>query len=190
MPGAFPPPPPSPTSISRRSWRSRHDPGADAIHPGYGFLAENAAFARACAEAGVIFVGPSPEAIAAMGDKIEARRIAGEAGVPLVPGSDGPVATVAEALAWAGQQATPWRSKPRAAVGDADFASPTTPARSRRPLPARPARRHASSPTPRSISSATWSSRATSKCRSWPTPTARSWRSATATARSSAATRS
>lgn len=61
---------------------------ADALHPGYGFLAENAEFVQACEEQHLIFVGPSSEAIRKMGDKAEARRIAGEAGVPLVPGGD------------------------------------------------------------------------------------------------------
>ena len=63
------------------------DAGADAIHPGYGFLSENADFARACADAGIVFVGPSPDAIATMGDKITAKRVASARGVPVVPGS-------------------------------------------------------------------------------------------------------
>jgi acetyl-CoA carboxylase biotin carboxylase subunit len=60
--------------------------GADCIHPGYGFLSENAGFSEACAEAGITFLGPSADAIRQMGDKVEARRVADEAGVPLVPG--------------------------------------------------------------------------------------------------------
>ncbi|MFN8590730.1 MAG: acetyl-CoA carboxylase biotin carboxylase subunit [Thermomicrobiales bacterium] len=74
--------------------------GAAAIHPGYGFLSENAEFALACQDAGLVFVGPPAPAIAAMGDKIASRRLAHQANVPVVPGSDGAVTTIEEALAW------------------------------------------------------------------------------------------
>ena len=63
--------------------------GADAVHPGYGFLAENADFAQACRDAGLIFLGPSPDAIRAMGDKARAKTLMTEAGVPCIPGYEG-----------------------------------------------------------------------------------------------------
>ena len=72
--------------------------GADAIHPGYGFLAENADFAEICEAHNIIFVGPTPEQIRAMGDKAEAKRLMREAGVPVIPGSDGVVEDLDEAI--------------------------------------------------------------------------------------------
>jgi acetyl-CoA carboxylase, biotin carboxylase subunit len=73
--------------------------GADAVHPGYGFLSENAKFARACASAGIMFIGPPPEAMDEMGEKTRARRKAIEAGVPVVPGMKEPIPEGGEAAA-------------------------------------------------------------------------------------------
>ena len=81
--------------------------GADAIHPGYGFLSERADFAAAVQEAGLIWIGPDPSVIEALGDKIEARRIAEAVGAPLVAGTPGPVETPAEALAFAKEHGLP-----------------------------------------------------------------------------------
>jgi acetyl-CoA/propionyl-CoA carboxylase, biotin carboxylase, biotin carboxyl carrier protein len=72
--------------------------GAEAIHPGYGFLAENAPFAQACEDAGIVFIGPPPSAIEAMGSKTKARELMQAAGVPIVPGTTEPVATPADAM--------------------------------------------------------------------------------------------
>src|SRR5271167_4323444 len=72
--------------------------GAQAIHPGYGFLAENAPFAKACEDAGIVFIGPPASAIEAMGSKTRARELMQAAGVPIVPGTTEPVETVADAL--------------------------------------------------------------------------------------------
>lgn len=81
--------------------------GADAIHPGYGFLSENAQFAEIVEAHGIIFVGPKPEHIRTMGDKIEAKRTAGALGLPLVPGSDGAISDLAEAKAIAAKAGYP-----------------------------------------------------------------------------------
>jgi acetyl-CoA/propionyl-CoA carboxylase, biotin carboxylase, biotin carboxyl carrier protein len=78
-------------SVARRS-------GADAVHPGYGFLAENAEFARAVIDAGLIWIGPSPEAIEKLGDKVSARHIAEKVGAPLAPGTLNPVSGASEVL--------------------------------------------------------------------------------------------
>ena len=71
--------------------------GCDAIHPGFGFLSENSGFAQLCERSGITFIGPRPEVIERMGNKAEAIRLARGAGVPVVPGSGGPVASAEEA---------------------------------------------------------------------------------------------
>src|SRR5215831_4978262 len=83
------------------------DAGADAVHPGYGFLAENAAFARAVIDAGLTWIGPPPAAVDALGDKVSARRIAQEVGAPLAPGTDGPVSSADEVDAFAARYGLP-----------------------------------------------------------------------------------
>lgn len=70
----------------------------DAIHPGYGFLSERSDFAQAVIDAGIRFIGPSPKVVQQMGDKVAARQAAIEAGVPIVPGTPGPVTTTEEAV--------------------------------------------------------------------------------------------
>ncbi|MEI5680788.1 biotin carboxylase N-terminal domain-containing protein [Mesorhizobium sp. CCNWLW179-1] len=80
---------------------------ADAVHPGYGFLSERAEFAYAVLEAGMKWVGPSPEVITALGDKVEARRVAAKVGAPLVKGSDGPLASAKEAVDFAREVGLP-----------------------------------------------------------------------------------
>ncbi|MFI6035581.1 acetyl/propionyl/methylcrotonyl-CoA carboxylase subunit alpha [Streptomyces sp. NPDC051315] len=91
--------------------------GAQAVHPGYGFLAENAGFARACADAGLVFIGPPAEAISLMGDKIRAKETVRAAGVPVVPGSSGSGLTDAQLVEAARRIGVPVLLKPSAGGG-------------------------------------------------------------------------
>jgi acetyl-CoA carboxylase biotin carboxylase subunit len=91
--------------------------GADAIHPGYGFLSERAGFARLCRDAGITFVGPSPEAIDAMGSKVESRRLMMDAGVPVVPGGRDPLPDLEAARAAAAEIGYPVMLKAAAGGG-------------------------------------------------------------------------
>src|SRR3712207_2460291 len=87
-------------SVARRS-------GADAVHPGYGFLAENADFARAVIDAGLTWIGPSPEAIERLGDKVSARHVAEKVGAPLAPGTLNPVEGADEVLEFVEEHGLP-----------------------------------------------------------------------------------
>ncbi len=95
--------------------------GAEAIHPGYGFLAENAGFAAACDEAGVVFIGPPASAIEAMGSKTRARELMAAAGVPIVPGTTAPVETVADARVAAAEIGYPVACKAAGGGGGKGF---------------------------------------------------------------------
>ncbi|MCL2755221.1 MAG: ATP-grasp domain-containing protein, partial [Oscillospiraceae bacterium] len=81
--------------------------GVDAIHPGYGFLSENTAFAKACEDAGLIFIGPPSEVLAQMGDKLAAKKAADDAGVPTIPGTKSPLASAEEAKRYAAEFGLP-----------------------------------------------------------------------------------
>jgi acetyl-CoA/propionyl-CoA carboxylase biotin carboxyl carrier protein len=169
--------------------------GAEAIHPGYGFLAERSAFARAVEHAGLVFVGPSSDSIEALGDKLNARRFAGEAGVPIVPGTLLPAKVdrpdeVAAIIAEATRIGFPLLVKAAAGGGGRGMRRVTAPAE----LPAALAggSREAADAfgdgsvyLEREISPA-----GTSRCSCSATSPAASSRSASATARSSAAIRS
>ena len=116
--------------------------GAEAIHPGYGFLSENAAFARRCAEAGITFVGPPAAAIDAMGDKVESKRIAEQAGVSVIPGFNGVVESAEHAVAVAEDIGYPVRN---AASSFCTHTSRRWRAGGASPLP------HKSTPSPRPL---------------------------------------
>jgi acetyl-CoA/propionyl-CoA carboxylase biotin carboxyl carrier protein len=101
--------------------------GAEGIHPGYGFLAENADFARACAEAGITWIGPPPEAIEAMGSKTKAREIMAEAGVPIVPGATEPAVDIEAARKQAEEAGYPVACKAAGGGGGKGFRVAMTP---------------------------------------------------------------
>ncbi len=164
--------------------------GAEAIHPGYGFLSENAKFARACRDAGIVFIGPSPESMEMMGSKTRARQNMKKANVPFVPGTDTGLSSAAEALAVAEAIGYPVMLKAAAGGGGKGMSMVRTRRRTA-PLPWKPlrARPCAPSATPRSTSRSSSKTRATSKCRSSATPRATSSTSPSASAACSAAIR-
>ena len=164
--------------------------GAEAVHPGYGFLSERPAFAEALAKAGIAFIGPTPDAIAAMGDKIESKKLAAAAGVSTVPGYLGVIADAGEAATG--------RARHRLSGDDQGLGRRRRQGHAHRPrrrrdcaraFPARSTRPSRALPTTASSSRNTSRSRATSKSRCWATRTAMSCIWASANARSSAATR-
>ena len=114
--------------------------GADAIHPGYGFLSERAGFARLCRDAGITFIGPSPEAIDAMGSKVESRRLMMAAGVPVVPGGKDPLPDLDSAAAAAETIGYPVMLKAAAGGGGKGMRHDRLRRRAAERLPRRPLR--------------------------------------------------
>ena len=112
-------PPPAAESylLADKIIQAAKDTGADAIHPGYGFLSERESFALACKDAGIAFIGPPANAIAAMGDKIESKKLARDAGVNTVPGSEGAIDSTEDGLTWANKIGYPVMMKASAGGG-------------------------------------------------------------------------
>jgi acetyl-CoA/propionyl-CoA carboxylase biotin carboxyl carrier protein len=160
--------------------------GADAVHPGYGFLAENADFARAVQAASLTWIGPPPEAIEALGDKVQARHIALEVDAPLTPGTSDPVSGPEEVVAFAEEHGLPIAIK--AAFGGGGRGLKVAWSMAEIPDQYESAVREAVAAC--ASSSATWTSRGTWRPSAWPTGTATWWWSRPGTAPSSAATRS
>jgi acetyl-CoA carboxylase biotin carboxylase subunit len=156
--------------------------GADAVHPGYGFLAEDPDLAAVCAEEGITFVGPPADVIANLGDKTAARVMMREAGLPMLPGSFSPLRDSAEAAAAAARAGYPVIIKAAAGGGGRGMTVVTDLVDFRRRTPRRPRRPGCCSATIASTSSTTSNARGTSRSRSSATGTATPsiWASGTA----------
>ena len=144
---------------------------ADAIHPGYGFLSENAAFARRCQEEGIIFIGPNPETMEAMGDKISARIKMIEAGVPVVPGTQENLKSVEEAVELCNKIGYPVMLKASMGGGGKGCALSTVQKKWKRPIQPPKANLFLLSVTIRFIWRSSWKSPITSSFRFWVTNT-------------------
>ena len=144
---------------------------ADAIHPGYGFLSENAAFARRCQEEGIIFIGPNPETMEAMGDKISARIKMIEAGVPVVPGTQENLKSVEEAVELCNKIGYPVMLKASMGGGGKGCALSTAQKKWKRPIQPPKANLFLLSVTIRFIWRSSWKSLITSSFRFWVTNT-------------------
>lgn len=154
--------------------RAAADCGADAVHPGYGFLAESAEFAQKVLDAGLTWIGPPPAAIQRLGDKLSARQAAREAGAPLLPAMSVPASNVTQVATFAREHGLPVVIKAASGGGGKASPSPGRPPRSRppgrRPCARQPPRTAGRSAWP----SATWTRRGTSRSSAWPTPAAAS----------------